>query len=288
MANGGHLDDRRCTQRHGLGASADVTRHGLWVRCVTTHQDTHALILDGTHGLGLAVAKTLLDEGCHNIVITGQDLSAGYEAAKNIGVRFLACDPDDVDQVQSAVLAAHSRMGRINALVCTGTATDCGQPYDTMPELWDQILAVNTKGHLFALQKVVDLARKAKHGASVVNLLSIVAPGGQNALSTGAASKAAFATATQTAADAFRGDHIRVNGIHCGWTCTPREDSAQTLSFDTTAGRSAQDRKDQPSGLITKTDHVAELVAYMLGPRSGVMTGSIVDFDQTISGMFPE
>lgn len=33
---------------------------------------------------------------------------------------------------------------------------------------------------------------------------------------------------------------------------------------------------------------VAVLAAYMLGPQSGVMTGSVVDFDQVVAGAYPE
>jgi hypothetical protein len=37
-----------------------------------------------------------------------------------------------------------------------------------------------------------------------------------------------------------------------------------------------------------KPAQVAHLAAWMLGPASGVMTGSIVDFDQNVAGAYPE
>ena len=44
----------------------------------------------------------------------------------------------------------------------------------------------------------------------------------------------------------------------------------------------------QPFGMLVKPDHVAGLAAYLLGPASGVMTGSLIDFDQNVSGAYPE
>ena len=43
----------------------------------------------------------------------------------------------------------------------------------------------------------------------------------------------------------------------------------------------------QPFGSLVKPDHVAELVSYLLSAQSGVMTGSIIDFDQNVAGSFP-
>lgn len=41
-------------------------------------------------------------------------------------------------------------------------------------------------------------------------------------------------------------------------------------------------------GMLVKPAHVAELASFMLSASSGVMTGALVDFDQTISGAYPE
>jgi hypothetical protein len=40
----------------------------------------------------------------------------------------------------------------------------------------------------------------------------------------------------------------------------------------------------QPTGRLVDPRHVAVLVAYMLSPQSGVMTGALVDFDQHVMG----
>jgi NAD(P)-dependent dehydrogenase (short-subunit alcohol dehydrogenase family) len=252
------------------------------------HNDTCALILGGTQGLGLAIAQTLVAEGCRNLVITGRDVDKGQAAAAALGATFIPCDLGDVAQVVAVVDAAHARMGRINALCVAGASTDRGSVLDTTPEAWDTMMAVNAKGPFFALQRVAQLARAGGHPASVVNILSMVVHCGQSFLAPYSASKAALANVTKNAANALRGDRIRVNGINCGWMDTPGEDSVQRRYHGATDGWLAEAEARQPFGMLVKPDHVAGLAAYMLGPQSGVMTGSIVDFDQNISGAYPE
>ena len=41
-------------------------------------------------------------------------------------------------------------------------------------------------------------------------------------------------------------------------------------------------------GQLVKPDQLAGLIAYILSPESGVMTGSLVDYDQGIAGSAPE
>ncbi len=41
-------------------------------------------------------------------------------------------------------------------------------------------------------------------------------------------------------------------------------------------------------GQLVKPDQLAGLVAYLLSPESGVMTGALVDYDQHMAGAYPE
>ena len=42
--------------------------------------------------------------------------------------------------------------------------------------------------------------------------------------------------------------------------------------------------KAQPFGRLIKPAEVAEVAAFLLSERSGLMTGSIIDFDQNVMG----
>jgi len=83
----------------------------------------------------------------------------------------------------------------------------------------------------------------------------------------------------------LRFDRIRVNGINIGWTATPNEHLVQLAE-----GRSedwlAEAEATQPMGRLISTGDVANLALFLLGPASGVMTGSLIDCDQMVVGAY--
>ena len=48
----------------------------------------------------------------------------------------------------------------------------------------------------------------------------------------------------------------------------------------------AQANASQPMGRLGQPDEIAELVVLLLSERSGVVTGSVVDWDQTVPGAY--
>lgn len=252
------------------------------------HVETRALILGGTQGLGLSIARRLRAEGCTRLVVAGRDGTRGRAAADELGADYLAVDLADTGGVIAAVDRAAGAMGRIDALVNAGALTDRGSILDTTPALWDRLMAANARGPFFALQRFAQRAIEAGHPASAVNILSMVIHCGQSFLAPYSASKAALANVTKNAANALAEHRIRVNGINCGWMDTPGEDATQRRYHGAGDGWLEKAEADRPFGMLVKPDHVAGLAAYMLGPESGVMTGALVDFDQNVSGAYPE
>ena len=43
-----------------------------------------------------------------------------------------------------------------------------------------------------------------------------------------------------------------------------------------------------PMGQLVKPHQIAPLIAYLLSPDSGIITGAIIDYDQQIIGAVPE
>lgn len=259
----------------------------------SSHVDTCALVTGGTQGLGLAIAEELIAEGCKKIVISSRDKDNGPVVAKalttdDVTVHFVAADLGQVDQVFAMVDEAAEHMGRITALVNAGANTDRGTILDTTPEMWDALFDVNAKGAFFALQRFAQHAIDRGHGASAVNILSIVVHCGLPFLAPYAASKAALVNITKNAANTLAHNQIRINGINVGWMDSPGEDATQRKWHG--AGDDWLQRAEarMPFGMLVKPKHVAGLASYMLGEASGVLTGSIVDFDQQVVGAYPD
>jgi NAD(P)-dependent dehydrogenase (short-subunit alcohol dehydrogenase family) len=257
------------------------------------HADTAALVTGGAQGLGLAAARRLIAEGCPRLVIAGRDAAKGARAVEELSalgaeVAFQPVEMGDVASVRAMVDAAAERMGKVNVLVNSAAYTGRDTILDAEPEHWDRFMAVNARGPFFAIQRVAQKAIAAGHDASIVNILSVVWHCGQTFLAGYSASKGAMTNVTKNAAHTLRRYKIRVNGLAIGWMNTPGEDAVQKKWHDAPDDWLAQASAKQPFGQLVEPDDVAGLIAYLAGPGSGVMTGSVIDVDQTVIGAYPE
>ena len=120
----------------------------------------------------------------------------------------------------------------------------------------------------------------------MVNIITMSSHGGQPFLAGYSASKGALAVLTKNAAHALRAERIRVNGLNIGWADTPNEHVVQTQVMGLDADWLAEAEAQQPFGQLIKPTEVAELVVFMLSPASGIMTGSVIDYDQNVMGAY--
>jgi NAD(P)-dependent dehydrogenase (short-subunit alcohol dehydrogenase family) len=118
----------------------------------------------------------------------------------------------------------------------------------------------------------------------MVNILSMSSHGGQPFISAYSGSKGALATLTRNVAFSLLRNRIRVNGLNLGWMDTPGEDQIQRLYHAASDGWLAGAEAGTPFGRLIKPEEAARAVAYLASAESGLMTGSIVDFDQQVIG----
>lgn len=257
------------------------------------HRDTSAIVTGGAQGLGLAIARELIAQGCTQLVLAALDEDKGARVAKDLSrgdvrVHFLKVDMEHASAAAEMVDTAAGLMGQVTSLVNCAASTERGSILDTTPGSWDKIMDTNAKGPFFALQRFAQRAIDAGIEATAVNILSIVVHGGLPFLAPYGASKAALLYTTKNAANSLAPHRIRVNGINVGWMDTPGEDMRQKQSHDRSDGWLAGAEASMPFGQLVKPEHVARQVAFLLGPQSGVVTGSIIDFDQQVVGAYPD
>lgn len=246
--------------------------------------DRVVLVSGGTQGVGAAVAAAAVREGAH-VVVTGRRAAAGAELVERLpSAAYLRSDVADVTQARGAVAAVVERHGRIDCLVNAAGLTTRGTLLDTTPELFDAHVAVNLRGPFFLMQAAVaDMVRRGAPG-TIVNLISISAHAGQPYLAPYVAAKAGLAGLTRNAAHAHRFDRIRVNGLNIGWTESEGEDAVQRQFHDASDGWQARAAETLPMGRLGQVDEIAEMVVFLLSDRSGVVTGSVIDWDQQVPG----
>jgi NAD(P)-dependent dehydrogenase (short-subunit alcohol dehydrogenase family) len=251
--------------------------------------DRVVLVSGGTQGVGAGIARAAAGAGA-TVVITGRRADVGEAAVQELrglgcdDARFVQCDVADVTAAQHAVRATIEAFGRIDGLVNAAGLTDRGTLLDTTPELFDQHVAVNLRGPFFLMQAAVaDMVSRGAAG-SIVNVITMSAHGGQPYLAPYVAAKAGLVGLTRNAAHAHRWDRIRINGVNIGWTETPGEDAVQRAFHGAGDDWLARAAQSLPMGKLGQVDEMADLVLLLLSDRSGVVTGSIIDWDQVVVG----
>lgn len=89
---------------------------------------------------------------------------------------------------------------------------------------------------------------------------------------------------TKNAAYSHRWDRIRINGLNIGWTQTEGEDAIQRQFHGADDDWVEHANATVPMGKLGQVDEIADFVVFLLSERSGVVTGSIIDWDQMIPG----
>jgi NAD(P)-dependent dehydrogenase (short-subunit alcohol dehydrogenase family) len=259
----------------------------------TRNQNTKAIITGGAQGIGFAIARQLVAEGCKSIAIAGRTAEKGARAVdqlKALGVDalFVQADVSKVADCKRIVAAASDRFSTINALVNAAATSARGSLVDTSEELFDRMFNTNVRGPFFMMQGVVKRLLETNAPGSIVNILSMSAHAGQSFLNPYSSSKGALATMTKNVASAYRSKRIRCNAILPGWMDTPAEDEIQRKFHNAPADWLQKAEASMPMGQLVKPDQLAILATYMLSPHSGVMTGSLVDYDQNVAGVVGE
>ncbi|HBP60592.1 MAG TPA: short-chain dehydrogenase [Alphaproteobacteria bacterium] len=254
---------------------------------------TSVLISGGTQGLGFAVAECMIRQGCSKITITGRNTERGEAAAEALRAAgadclFVTCDVAKVEDCETAVAMAIDHHGLVNGLVNCAADTSRGSLVDTTPELWARHMDINLRGPFLLMQGVVRHLLETGRRGSMVNILSTSAHVGQSFLTPYATSKGGLQTLTLNAANAYRSDLIRCNAVAPGWMDTPGEDVVQKKFHDAPDDWLEKAEAELPMGQLVKTHQIAPLIAYLLSPDSGIITGSVINYDQHIIGAVPE
>jgi NAD(P)-dependent dehydrogenase (short-subunit alcohol dehydrogenase family) len=172
----------------------------------------------------------------------------------------------------------------VDSLVNSAGLTTRGTLLDTTPELFDAHIVVNLRGPFFIMQAVVRDMLSRKASGTILNVISSSELGGQPYLAPYVAAKAGLAGLTRNVAHAHRWDRIRVNGLDIGWTETEGEDAIQREFHAADDDWREQAAKKLPMGKLGQVDEIADFVVFLLSERSGVVTGSVIDWDQNVFG----
>ncbi len=249
-----------------------------------------AVVTGSTQGLGEAIARRLVEEALiGGLVICGRNAENGERLAREFTARgcrteFVRADLAAVEDCRRVAETARRAFDRIDILVNSAATSERGTILDTTPQLFDRIMAINVRAPFFLMQAAIQTMIDRGIAGAILNIISMSSHGGQPFLSPYSTSKGALATLTRNVACAVLKHRIRVNGLNLGWMDSPAEDMIQKKFHAADDDWLERAEKEQPFGRLVKPAEVAEFAAFLLSERSGLMTGSIIDFDQNVTG----
>jgi 3-oxoacyl-[acyl-carrier protein] reductase len=245
--------------------------------------ERNALVTGATRRVGIAAAvvKRLAADGW-NIATTGWrpfDASEPWgsddreaeeiaQEARALGVRAEFREDDLSDPAAAARLVewAGKALGPLRALVVAHTHSKTGGLLETSVEGWDRHLEVNARGTFLLCAEFARQWNGEPGTGRIVTFTSAVPLPGEVAY---AASKGAIEWLTLTAAAELAEPGITVNAIDPGPTNTGWLDREL---YETV-------RAESPLGRLGRPEDAAKLVAFLLSPAGGWITGQVLHSD---------
>jgi len=219
-----------------------------------------ALVTGAASGIGRAVAARLLADGWR-VVMADRD-----PACRPLGPGSSVVIVDVGDEEDVARLVGG--LDRLDALV-SNAGINVRKPLEqlTLAE-WNRVLATNLTSTFLLARAGAEKLRAAR--GSIVTIASTRAHQSEPETEAYAASKGGVVALTHALAVSL-GPQVRVNCISPGWIDTK---STQ---------HSAADHAQHPAGRVGVPADIAGLVAYLVGPESGFITGAefVVDGGMT-------
>ena len=192
-------------------------------------------------------------------------------------------DPLD-KSIDIGAIVAPVQLKKINSLVNVAGFTERGTILSTTLDNYNRNFNINTKAPFLLMQESIKVMIREKIHGTILNVLSMAMDSGMPFLTAYSGSKAALAIITKNVANGVSGHRIRVNALNIGWTDTPGEDTIQKKFHEGGEDWLEKAEAKVPFKRLTKPIDVARAAAYFCSEESGIVTGSIIDYDQTVNG----
>ncbi len=247
------------------------------------------VITGSTQGSGAETAKLIASRGAKAITICGRNEKNGIKVKSEIeafGTKciFVKADLENLKDCKKIISKTDKKFGTINSLINCAAYTGRGTILSTSQKEFEKMFNVNVRAPFFLMQDTIKIMIRDRVKGTIAHVLSVAAYSGMPFLAAYSPSKAALGIMIKNVANAVSGHQIRVNGINLGWTDTPAEHDVQKKYHKGKKDWLKKAEKKVPFKRLNKPIDVARMLAFLCAEESGLMTGSLIDYDQTVVG----
>lgn len=227
-----------------------------------------AIVTGGTRGLGLSMATALTQAGAR-VVVCGRNAPATLPE----GISFRAADIRDPEQAKALVEAVIADHGRLDILVNNAGGSPQAAAADASPRFFDAILKLNLHAAMYMAQAAHGHMARAGAG-SIVNIASVSGIRPSPMTAAYGAAKAGLLNLTQSLAQEWGPDGIRVNAIIVGLMQT--ETAAETYGDEAAQAAVAQSLPLQRMG---RGEDIASAVLWLCSDMASWVSGARINVD---------
>ncbi|GAA0962879.1 SDR family oxidoreductase [Actinocorallia libanotica] len=237
-----------------------------------------ALVTGGTRGIGLMIARGLLEAGAGRVVISSRKADAVEQAVAELskaGGGEVVGVPADLSTEEECLRLAGTIEGPLHILVNNAGAT-WGAPLEEFPSsAWDKVIDLNLKSPFYLTKALMPRLREAATAddpARIINIGSIdgiMTPGQRYSYTS---SKAAIHQLTRVLAKELGPEAITVNAIAPG----PFESKMMAATLDAFGDAIAQ---AVPLRRIGRPDDMAGAAVFLASRAGSYVNGVVIPVD---------
>jgi NAD(P)-dependent dehydrogenase (short-subunit alcohol dehydrogenase family) len=240
-------------------------------------KDRVAVVLGGTSGIGLAIARGYAQAGAVTIASSRDQARVDATAAEleSLGARTmrLTSDVQDRDSLQRLCDEVVLAYGQVDVLMVTSGALKKAPSAELTEEDWCRVVDINLNGSFRANQIFGRQMLKQKRG-SIINTCSMTTFVSFNEVAVYGASKAGVQMLTKSLACEWATQGVRVNAIAPGVFRTPLNTKALDIPERLAAiiGRT-------PMGRVGQVDELVGVAIFLASDASSFVTGQVYAVD---------
>ncbi len=244
-------------------------------------KDKKAIVTGGRRGIGKAIVKELLLNGC-NVVFTDivfQDDNPKAEAnamleefgIKDVKLFGFKADASSLTDAQATVDFAVEKLGGLDFLVNNAGITRDNLLIRMSEDEFDKVINANLKS-VFNYTKCAVRPMMTQRYGKIVNIASVVGIMGNPGQANYVASKAGVIGITKSNAKEFASRNININAVAPGFIETEMTNKLNEKQKEAMLSIVPLKRMGKP-------EDVARVVKFLLSPDSDYLTGQVIPID---------